>query len=323
MNKKVLFIGDIHLNEWSLFARPVQFNGRIINSRLLEQLNVLEQILFIVSCNKYERVILLGDIFHRFTTQTFFIFNFFLKHLRELCENIILVAGNHDYIDETKRLTYFDYFDYKIKVIKDLEVIDGIGYLAFVRDEEIGNYRLKKLLDEGVNILIMHNNVEDMVLPQGIRTKGLSKALLKRFNYVFNGHYHVFNQYRTFTGYYFNIGAIMDTSFVDANTGIKGVFEFDFNSFQWKRYELKYKPFLILTKEEFESLSEDVKVNSYIKLKVEVDELKDIKESEQLEVVVKPKKKEIKVLTLEEVLKQIADNYKNRDLAEKFIFSLL
>jgi hypothetical protein len=115
----------------------------------------------------------------------------------------------------------------------------------------------------------------------------------------------------------------MDTSFVDANTGVKGVFEFDFNSFQWKRYELKYKPFLILTKEEFEGLDEDVKSNSYIKLKVEVDDLKDIKEDIQMEVVVKPKKKEIKVLTLEEVLKQIAENYKDKELAEKFIFSLL
>jgi len=203
------------------------------------------------------------------------------------------------------------------------QIIDGIGYLAFTRDEEIGNHRLKKFLEKGVEILVMHNNVEDMPLPQGIRTKGLSKILLKKFKFVFNGHYHTFNEYKTLTGNYFNIGAIMDTSFVDANTGAKGVFEFDFSTYKYQRFLTQYKQFLILRKEELESLSEEMKRNCYIRVKVEVDELKDIKEKEILDIVIKPRKKEFKVLTLEEVLKEVAKDYKDSELAEKFIFSLL
>jgi len=323
-NEKIIFIGDVHLNEWSLFAKPVKFNNMFFNSRLLEQLNVLEQILIFVAMNNYKVVVLLGDVFHRFTIQTFFVFDFFLKKLAEIADEIYLLAGNHDYIDETKNLTYFDYFNYeKLKVIKDLEIINGIGFLPFIRDEEIGNYKLKILLNKGIDTLIMHNNIEDMPIRQGIRTKGLSKQLLKRFKYVINGHYHDFGQFKTYEGHLFNVGAIMDTTFVDANSPQKGIFEFDFSSKTWKRYELKYKQFLILDAKELENLGEEVKKNSYIRIKVEAEDLESVKNFKNIEVLVKPKRKEYKVLTLEEALKQVASEYKDKDLAERFIFSLL
>lgn len=318
MERGILFIGDLHLNEWSDFSKPQKIDelgGIILNSRLFEQYKVLEQIIRVVLEKKPHKIIFLGDIFHRFTPQTVFVFQKVIKFLQSITDEIIIVCGNHDFIDEVRGITFLDYLNNsKIKIVKKYSVDDEYGYLAYIRDEEVLNGLLNLFLQKGVKVLITHNEIKDFVLGSIVYKKGMNIELLKRFDYVFNGHYH----YPSTLDNILNVGGIMDFSFVDADNPQKGVFYFDGESINF--YPLVYKRFL-----KVKSVDEAKKFSAYayVKVDVEVDKVKEVENVENIKISYKPVKKEVRKISLEEILKAYAKKYKNPELAERVVMEFL
>lgn len=323
---KVAFIGDLHLNEWSDFARKVYVEGwdLRINSRLLEQYQVLEQIIEKLMETKVEVVFLLGDVFQSFTPATFFVFSEFMKKLIQLSKEVVVCCGNHDYIDEVEKLSYFSFLKDNFQFInkpKKLEIGGKLfGILPFHRVPEVLNHFTKKFLEEGVSILVTHNNLEG-VLYRGIELRnGISKSLFSKFRYVFNGHYHEPQFLNLGSCKIINVGSIMDFTFADSDSVDKFILIYDMKNEKFERFYLKYKKFITVKDiEEAKKLKEDF----YVKVEVKPSELKELEQVEGLRVKVKPERKQFKFLTLEEVLEQYTKEYKDEVLAKEFIFSLL
>lgn len=323
---KVLIIGDIHLNEWSDFARQVYVGlwDIYLNSRLLEQFRVLEQVLDIIDKEKVDSVVILGDVFHRLTHQTLFVWKKVEKMLVNKRLNIVILVGNHDIIDESKRLTYFDYIlngEGNIRVVKNMMIEKDIGFLSFYRDSKVLRGLIDEFVNKGVRILFMHNVLDEYEY-RGLRFKGgFSIDDFKKFSVVFNGHYHDYDVLRVGKVKIVNVGSIQDFSFADSSEVQKGVLVYDVKENHLVRYKLNYKKF-----KKVSSIEEARKFKDeyYVRLDVSVDKLKNLTKNDEEEIKVKvlPQRRERKVLKLEEALEEVIKQYKNVDLAREFISSL-
>lgn len=323
--KKLVIVGDFHLNEWADFSKQIYVDlyKVVLNSRLLEQLNVLEQILDKISLeDKVDKVILLGDVFHRLTPQTLFVALLFFKRLNNLCKDVVLVLGNHDYIDELRRSSYFDYLNLNnMKIVKEATIIDGLGFLPYIRDKKKLNNEAEKL-SESVNILFTHNEIDEYSF-RGIKLgNGIRFDVLNKFKIVFNGHYHDYDYVDYGVVKLVNVGSIMDFTFADSNlNNQKGILIYDLESDKLKKFNLKYKKFIKVSNvEDAKRLKEEY----YVRVDIKSDEVEKVKELEEdIKVKVIPKKREVKVLSLEEAINEVAKQYKSPDLAKEFINSLL
>lgn len=93
---KTLIVGDIHIGKGISIGKPNV--GNAYNSRIVDQMRLLDWIIDICHINEADRVILTGDIFEEARPEFYLlqIFIDFLKKLELECIDCHIIFGNHD-----------------------------------------------------------------------------------------------------------------------------------------------------------------------------------------------------------------------------------
>lgn len=121
----MLCIGDIHIEE---------------NNRLDDLKKLLHQIVQIVKEKNVQQVRFFGDMFtnRRPTALEYAVAYTFVMELRENCENIILLKGNHDEQKEASTLDGFDILKVSgVRVVENNYIEDGIYMGHYILKEAI------------------------------------------------------------------------------------------------------------------------------------------------------------------------------------------
>lgn len=93
---KTLIVGDIHIGKGISIGKPGI--GYAYNSRIVDQMRLLDWIIDVVHENEVNRLILTGDIFEE-TRPEYYLFNIFVDFLKKLeleCIDVHIISGNHD-----------------------------------------------------------------------------------------------------------------------------------------------------------------------------------------------------------------------------------
>ena len=96
MADKTLIIGDLHLGRSISLGKP-SVDGSL-NSRLSDQIKLLNWCIDLAICKDVSRIIITGDIFHELKPDTnmVVIFMDWLKHCNDYGIDVHIIAGNHD-----------------------------------------------------------------------------------------------------------------------------------------------------------------------------------------------------------------------------------
>jgi len=93
---KTLIIGDVHIGKGLSLGKPGI--GNAFNSRINDQIRLLDWIIDVIEENQVDRVILTGDIFED-TRPEFYLFKIFIDWLKRLELQSVdchIISGNHD-----------------------------------------------------------------------------------------------------------------------------------------------------------------------------------------------------------------------------------
>ena len=213
MNPWLIF-SDIHLKEWKPFA-TVLSNG--MNSRLMEQIRVLQQVKKIARQHKITNIFFLGDLVDSISpTISKLVINTAFYMIQSLAEvaNIYLLVGNHDIFGQINTLTPFSSIP-NVNIVnvttkislngKDIDLIPCYGTLPKNKSDYcFGHFGIQgaTIGDSFV--------IEEEVKPQS----------LKDYSLVLCGHYHSRQQVAENA---YQIGSVMNMNFSNTPED-KGVF---------------------------------------------------------------------------------------------------
>lgn len=193
MSRFVVF-SDLHLHTW-MYGSSL---AKGINSRLLNQSDVVGQIRQYVVDNDIRTVIFLGDLFHTSTISAEVLevaYNSFRLLAQDI--NLILLTGNHDQYSKNGEIHSLSFFKPFAHVVDQAE---SLGRL----DQEHPMYAVPYTEDES-NLVKLFNSVEKnslVFLHQGVsgvpvNSKGFvlnetfkAGMITPQVKHVFAGHYH-------------------------------------------------------------------------------------------------------------------------------------
>jgi len=334
---RFLVIGDLHLNEWPEFATLIEVGNTYWNSRLVEQVQVLEQIYLYAKKYKPNVVVLLGDVFHRFTSLTSFVFKSFIDLLKTIksVDVIYVIVGNHDYEDESRNIHYLSGFnDYKVEIV-DRPLYSFIAggsvayafFVPYIRNIDNVEFYFKELEEKNSNKDLRHKaligfghiDIENYRFGSGVYSKGLSLNYFSNFDLFINGHYH--NPNSSDYGNVLFAGAVMDFNFSDIGSNQKGIWflDIDLNGNIRKKFlPLKYKKFI-----EVKSL-EGIDTDKYY-IRLLVDEIKkDMQNMKNIRFEFKGKKTKLAKLDYRKQILNYVNAYNgNKKKCKKYILSVI
>ncbi len=202
---KIIVFSDIQLNNWQEFSRTLP-NGR--NSRFQDQLNVLEHIFTYALAQKNGDDVLLvhnGDLFESMTEkidkQVFLAAYEMFSQFSKNDIPVILLTGNHDWIDKTETAHMVEPFkeiENVVVVDKDVRQVVGDTSLNFIPYTR-SNFKnkvaaLASKATSKLNYLFTHQGVSgakvgprDVLLKEAYSPEDFGTRV---FDVVFNGHYH-------------------------------------------------------------------------------------------------------------------------------------
>lgn len=196
---KIVIFSDIHFHEWREFSKVLP-TGR--NSRFQDQLNVLDRIFEYSAAKQIDLIVFLGDLFESIgisiSKNVFLtVFDIIRAYQDKFGIPLRLVVGNHDWIDKTETKTIVEPFNelQLVKVISNIEKVDLDNNISLVFCPFRRNFAElvdKILVNDKKTILFTHQELKGAVvgsheLDLGI---GVDVEKLKKFWWVFNGHYH-------------------------------------------------------------------------------------------------------------------------------------
>ena len=202
--KESIVIGDIHINSKYDYKKFFEDLIDFLEEKKYEYKNVIFLGDFIDSINKvrFEDLYKLKEIVDVFL---------------EKGKNIYILVGNHDVLD-VKKINVFDIvlsYNERIKIIKEVEVIDDILFLPYTNKEEIKEV-LENIDLEKVKYIYSHNDFNDLYHSVTNKTVDISiSEVLKKYNNIkfISGHIH--NWFVKDNIYV--VGCSFNTSFSDKN----------------------------------------------------------------------------------------------------------
>jgi predicted phosphodiesterase len=239
---KILILGDTHFSNNLPMSKYEDVIGGKLSHRLKLQSEVFEKT---VTRNEDTTIIHLGDLFHSSKIDLFttifvsdvindIVFN------KNHHNNFYILGGNHDYagydrffselIEKNDRIHIGD-FDSINQDNKNV-CFYGLSYYPLkVYKEKLD--LIKQNLDESkINILFTHQNIENFYI-NGIDIGGVPMIEFKKFDKVFNGHYHEPQEKENIT----NVGSLYPLTFGDSN--YRRVIEFDTNTMDIKEEKVQ------------------------------------------------------------------------------------
>jgi DNA repair exonuclease SbcCD nuclease subunit len=102
--EELLIFSDLHAHNFKYGSKRVTYEGVTLNSRLIDTLNVLDEIKNYAIRNGIRTLLFGGDLFHRRQSYNTEVFNFVFDKFQELSNfglDILMIPGNHDYADRS------------------------------------------------------------------------------------------------------------------------------------------------------------------------------------------------------------------------------
>jgi len=255
---KLMILGDVHLGKSLSLGKP---NLGSLNTRILDQLDLLNFTLEQAMHHQVDHLVITGDIFDDPKPQTYLV-TLFIRWLQQCSTNNItvhLIAGNHDLL-RSGNFTYSP-LDIvaeseipNIHIYKEIDTInlDGVSLtLVPFRDRRSFNTSinseavatLQQMIDyeamlstESTKILVGHLAIEGS-LPIGDELDDLTNELFcplemfDKFNYVWMGHIHKPQVMKKDSNFIAHIGS-MDISDYGETNHKKSLILFENNAFE-------------------------------------------------------------------------------------------
>lgn len=190
---KFLFTADVHLKLWS----DKEYTDDGLPLKLVEILNVLEQMCEYAKKNKIKNIVIGGDLNDTkgiASVRAFVLFKKMVERYNDI--HFYLLHGNHDavaseYENNESAIQLVDGPE-NVSTILEPKIVENILFIPYSKyvGEEIRDV-LSKNKDKDVNILISHFGLNEATLSSGISIKSsLSAKSLTMFDLVLLGHYH-------------------------------------------------------------------------------------------------------------------------------------
>jgi len=189
--RRFIVFSDLHLHLWNYGASTI--NKR--NSRLLDQIEVLGNILMYAKLHDIKEIVFTGDFFHTHSSvksEVLWAAHHFLSFLREDHIKITFLIGNHDYSDKEGDLHSIDFFKSFGEVVEKPGIYSDIFWaMSYTEKEE----ELREFLDKApVNsVVLMHQGLSQIP----VNSKGFTLNEILHPSMVpdhvsgaFVGHYH-------------------------------------------------------------------------------------------------------------------------------------
>lgn len=163
-NPEVLIVGDLHLHE------RLEFPGAIgENPRLLDGLDILDQIAEMVKTMGLKYAIFTGDLFElkdKIPNHILVPFNRHLENIKRAGAEIIALRGNHDFkIPEYSTISIFSsimFIDDRITIgLLGKDSARAIGFIPFYRDWDEFKEKWVELYNRPIkpDIIVFHNEL--------------------------------------------------------------------------------------------------------------------------------------------------------------------
>lgn len=243
--KKVLILGDVHLGKGVSIGKNSL--GTSLNSRIIDQTNLLDWIVEKCDEKLISDVVITGDIFEDPKPETHLITSFisFLKKCQVLHTNVHVITGNHDtlrtgsfyvspldIISEAELENVFIYKDISSLFINNssftfVPFFDRKSLEASSQQEAVDilslkiNYELSSIPEYFKKILIGHLAIEGSMfigdeVDDMVNEIFCPKSMFDGFNYVWMGHVHK-PQVLSKSPYIAHIGSMDVSNFSEAN----------------------------------------------------------------------------------------------------------
>lgn len=200
----LLIFSDLHLDNYRRFSTTLR-DG--INSRLMEQIQVVSQIIKLAQEEQPEAIIFLGDLFNgqgATINKLLYLVGFDLIYQLQQVSPVYLLVGNHDLYGSSHILSPMSHMD-QVRVVESTVPERLMG-----RDITLvpwgGNRPTKG------DVLLGHLDISEFSTGVGYSLPGtISPSEFKYFNLVVTGHWHTFQK----KGNIVCCGAVMPISFGD------------------------------------------------------------------------------------------------------------
>lgn len=202
-----LIFSDMHLDKHKAFST---ITNRGLNSRLVQQVDIIRQVKRILRKEKVTTVFFLGDLFNSLTENiSKIVYNvafYLVQNIAELA-HVYLVTGNHDLYNNIHTFTPFS-------SIPGVEIISETTTIT-VDDKKIDIVPWNCEIPKGKSPYCFgHFGIEGAVVGEGFNIDAeVSKEALKKYELVLSGHYHTRQKVANNA---YHIGAVMSTSFKDS-----------------------------------------------------------------------------------------------------------
>lgn len=264
-----MIFSDVHLKEWRPFS-SILSNG--MNSRLMEQVKVLQRVKQIAQQYHISHIFFLGDLVDSLSpTISKIVINTAFYMVQSLAEiaNIYLIVGNHDIFGQINTLTPFSSIP-RVKIINEVTVIKLDGKTI----DLIPCYG--KIPQKKSEYCFGHFGIQGATIGNGVIVdEEIEPKMLVGYKLVLAGHFHSRQQVADNA---YQVGSVMDINF-SSTTEDKGVFLLN-----PKNDELKFIPILsskfytieINNKKDLEDFIKQYncqKTNDYFKLRIKTDNI--------------------------------------------------
>lgn len=169
---KTLVVGDPHLQHSKLDDA-----GKFLD--LLRELS-----------SDHDQLLLLGDLFHTFAiirSEVLSLWNSFFCEMAP--KKIISLVGNHDYASQAGGNHALEVFKDKILVVDQLQNIDGVYFLPFIRDRDEFVSRCRSIPSRA--ILVCHQSFMGVHFAGGFSDpEGIDPECVAHLTAVISGHIH-------------------------------------------------------------------------------------------------------------------------------------
>jgi DNA repair exonuclease SbcCD nuclease subunit len=178
---RILYVGDPHVK---------------VNN-IKESQDLIDFIYKTAIMEKVDKIVFLGDLFHTHAVMRMEVINFWLRSFTILCSStnpfeVIALVGNHDKCGNIENnymhsLQSFQFHGSRLIVIENPEIVDGIGFMPYMRDHN-------KLIEAAKRMpkrcLVAHQTFTGATYENGFYAEdGIDPDLLPQ-EQIISGHIH-------------------------------------------------------------------------------------------------------------------------------------
>jgi DNA repair exonuclease SbcCD nuclease subunit len=251
----LLIFSDLHLDEYRRFS-TIGAGG--LNSRLIQQINVIQQVIKIAKEIEPEAVVFLGDLFNgqgRTIAKTLYLVGHELIQQLQKVAPVYLVVGNHDMYGGSHILAPMAGMS-NVIVIENTQRVDLLGLNVFMMP-------WGGVTPIDGDILLGHLDIEGVKTGIGYELPGtIHPKEVAQFKLVVSGHYHTYQKIEPNILY---CGAVMPITFGDTAEEDYGVLTLG-SDLRYNRVLIdspKFIPMIISTQQNMDKFAANKGSNYY------------------------------------------------------------